>query len=133
MPPWSATVTTAPALSSSSVATCWFISLSSTSRTRMPRALYSADAALRWRYAPALSSRDAEQIHQRVIEHRRIDRFQSGSRRCRSARPATRTSSRPNAVTMTMRGMFFRRPSRLMMALACKPSIPGMCQSISTS
>ena len=42
-------------------------------------------------------------------------------------------SSRPNAVTMTMRGLCFSRASRWMIALACRPSIPGICQSIRTS
>ena len=52
------------------------------------------------------------------------------SRPSRSA--SSRTSSRPNAVTITMAGCFGSVSSLLIWRLACRPSIPGMRQSMKT-
>ena len=45
---------------------------------------------------------------------------------------SSRTSSRPNAVTSTMAGWMLSVSSLLMWRLACRPSMPGMRQSMKT-
>src|SRR5262249_368653 len=81
--------------------------------------------------AGTLPMRIAEEIHERVHDHRLGDRLdEKAVERRRSA--SSRTSSRPNAVTRTIAGRAVNGTSPLMRRLASRPSRSGMRQSMKT-
>ena len=69
-----------------------------------------------------------------TIESTSID-FVTGFRRKPSTwrfSASSRTSSRPNAVTMTTAGCLWSEASVLMIRVAWSPSMPGILQSMKT-
>ena len=126
--PLLATATVAPAPSSSSTAICWLISLSSVSRIRAPRsrAACVSSAVPRRSSPPAAKTLTSVST---IIDL--VTGFSRNPSSC-SRSASSRTSSRPNAVTSTIAGWCASVSSLLMCRLACRPSMPGIRQSMKT-
>ena len=131
--PSDASVTTKPASPRSSSATCWFISLSSTRRTRAPRmGRTSSVGSLIGRAAlPSLSLRP----NAFMIASCRVDWLMGFTRNTfrPMRRPAWYTSSSSKAVVMIIVTVSEWPGNSLISLLAARPSIPGIRQSMSTT
>src|SRR6516225_7753312 len=120
-------VTFAPSLSSNSVATCWFTSLSSTSKTRTP---WTAGKSRSRLVAAGIAFSSATMPKRFINVSNRTEGVIGFCRKpsisfswaCR------RMSSRPNPVIITILGRFSRLPLCLIFRLVSMPSHPGICQ-----